>query len=148
MVFPIKSAFLYFTVLTFFSVSSSAQESALAGFIDKIDKGVAAGWALDRKNPSPGVEVQFYVDDPHGRRKEKLSGATTANLPRPDLLKAGFSSEKHGFLHEINSKFLDGKSHRLYAFIVSKKFPANRFRLMQSGMKFKYKLTRSKKQAP
>ncbi len=128
-----------------FSNVSLSEEPTLDGYIDQIVDGVAGGWAIDMQDQGASVEVQFFVDDPKGRNKKKFSGVTQAILPRPDLLTAGFQTETHGFQHEINFKFLDGKPHKLYAFAVSTKDPKIRHLLGGSGMEFKFKRTIKKK---
>jgi hypothetical protein len=46
---------------------------------------------VDEARPARPVEVQLYVDG-------RFVGATTANLPRPDVLRAGRAADElHGF---------------------------------------------------
>lgn len=61
------------------------------GALDEAKPQQVYGWAVDEASPARRVEVQLYIDG-------HFAGATTANLPRPDVLAAGRAEDElHGF---------------------------------------------------
>lgn len=61
------------------------------GALDEAKTQQIYGWAVDEASPARHVEVQLYIDG-------HFAGATTANLPRPDVLAAGRAEDElHGF---------------------------------------------------
>ena len=61
------------------------------GALDEATPQHVYGWAVDEAAPARRVEVQLYLDG-------QFAGATTANLPRPDVLAAGRAEDElHGF---------------------------------------------------
>jgi hypothetical protein len=61
------------------------------GALDEATPQHVYGWAVDEARPTNRVEVQLYIDD-------HFAAATSANLPRPDVLAAGrVRDELHGF---------------------------------------------------
>lgn len=55
------------------------------GWSDVADARVISGWAVDEAVPGSPVEVQVYIDG-------RFAGNGLANLPRPDVLRAGRSA--------------------------------------------------------
>lgn len=45
-----------------------------------------AGWAINRRDANRRVEVQLYIDD-------RFVGHTVAELPRPDVVQAGWTQD-------------------------------------------------------
>lgn len=45
-----------------------------------------AGWVVDARAAHAPVRVQLYIDD-------RVIGSTLADLPRPDVVRAGFASD-------------------------------------------------------
>ncbi|HEX8176331.1 MAG TPA: hypothetical protein VF543_14540 [Pyrinomonadaceae bacterium] len=55
------------------------------GWSDVADAKVVSGWAINEAAPGSAVEVQVYIDG-------RFAGDGLANLPRPDVFKAGRST--------------------------------------------------------
>jgi hypothetical protein len=55
------------------------------GWSDVADARVVSGWAVNEAAPGSPVEVQVYIDG-------RFAGDSLANLPRPDVLRAGRST--------------------------------------------------------
>jgi hypothetical protein len=54
-----------------------------------------AGWAINRRDPTKRVKVQLYIDD-------QLAGHAVAELPRPDVVQAGWTpDERCGYVFPI-----------------------------------------------
>ena len=54
-----------------------------------------SGWVVNQSSPSERVEVQLFID-------EKFVANGTADLPRPDVVAAGWSKdERHGYTFEV-----------------------------------------------
>jgi hypothetical protein len=54
-----------------------------------------AGWAINRRDPTKRVQVQLYIDD-------QLNGQAVAELPRPDVVQAGWTrDERCGYVFPI-----------------------------------------------
>src|SRR5947208_389859 len=69
-----------------------------------------AGWAVNGANTAERVELQLYVDD-------KFVTTTTANLSRPDIVAAGWSSDEwHGF--EFGNPQLGLGTHEARVYVV------------------------------
>lgn len=61
------------------------------GALDEATPAHVYGWAVDESSPEKRVEVQLYIDG-------HFAAATTAHLPRPDVLAAGRAEDElHGF---------------------------------------------------
>lgn len=65
-------------------------EKLVEGYIDAINGGRISGWAWCRSLPSLAVEVEIRIAD-------RLAAVARADLPRPDLAKAGLGDGRHGF---------------------------------------------------
>jgi|GEM_PF-5954663 len=62
---------------------------SLVGHIERIDRGILEGWAMD--SASPDTPVDLLVETPLGLRR------ALANAYRGDLHRAGIGSARHGF---------------------------------------------------
>ena len=61
------------------------------GALDEATTHQIYGWVVDESSPEKRVEVQLYIDG-------NFAATTTANLPRPDVLRAGRAEDElHGF---------------------------------------------------
>ncbi len=68
---------------------TQASLGALVGHVERIERGILEGWAMD--SASPDTPVELLVETPLGRRR------TLANAWRGDLHRAGIGSARHGF---------------------------------------------------
>ncbi len=66
-----------------------ASLGVLVGHIERIDRGILEGWAMD--SASPDMPVDLWVETPLGRRR------ALANAYRGDLHRAGIGTARHGF---------------------------------------------------
>lgn len=68
-----------------------------------------AGWAVNSAAPAEQVVVQLVIDG-------KLSGTQTANLPRPDVVAAGWArDEAHGYNFALSTLPAGDHEARVYA---------------------------------
>jgi hypothetical protein len=68
-----------------------------------------AGWAIRRNDPSQRVEVQLYIDD-------QFAGYTVAEIPRPDVVQAGWTSDPRcGYVFTIPPLSAGDHEARVYA---------------------------------
>jgi hypothetical protein len=68
-----------------------------------------AGWAIDRDDPSKRVEVQLYIDD-------QFAGDAIAELPRPDVVQAGWTSDPRcGYIFTLPALSAGNHEARVYA---------------------------------
>jgi Ca2+-binding RTX toxin-like protein len=77
----------------------AAALGALVGHVERIERGILEGWAMDSANPDTPVEL--VVDTPLGRRR------TLANAWRGDLHRAGIGSARHGFRVPLGPRATD-----------------------------------------
>ena len=68
-----------------------------------------AGWAIQRNDPSKRVEVELYIDD-------QFAGYAVAELPRPDVVQAGWTSDPRcGYVFTLPSLSAGDHEARVYA---------------------------------
>jgi len=68
-----------------------------------------AGWAIHRNDPSQRVEVQLYIDD-------QFIGDAVAELPRPDVVQAGWTSDPRcGYVFPLPTLSVGAHEARVYA---------------------------------
>jgi hypothetical protein len=82
------------------------QAAVYAGYHDAADCNVISGWAWNRNEPNNPVNIDIF------------DGATplatiSANIFRPDLLKAGIGNGYHGFICAVNNLLKDGQPHSI-----------------------------------
>lgn len=73
------------------------------GTVDAVTGFDVSGWAVFADTSSDG-ELEIVIDD-------QIAGTTKANLPRPDLRKAGVPTAKCGFIFSIPGRWHDGMTH-------------------------------------
>lgn len=78
-----------------------ADAGRFSGFVDGFDRGIIAGWALDRKYPSEPAMVEVYIDD-------ILVCEAVADLNRPDLAAVSPASTHKGFRIDL-TRYTPGK---------------------------------------
>lgn len=89
-----------------------------------------AGWAVNDAAPGQRVVVQLFVDG-------KLSGIQTANLPRPDVVAAGWATDEwHGYNFVVPSLTAGDHEARVYA--VHESGGATRYTLQLLGDPIKF----------
>lgn len=74
------------------------------------------GWAYDADAPEKPLMIHFYANAPFGLGGQ-LVGVATANLPRPDLNKAGYSGN-HGFSFKLPTVFNGTKIEKVYGYAI------------------------------
>jgi hypothetical protein len=68
-----------------------------------------AGWAIHRNDPSKRVEVELYIDD-------QFAGHAIAELPRPDVVHAGWTSDPRcGYVFTLPALSAGNHEARVYA---------------------------------
>ncbi len=68
-----------------------------------------AGWAIHRNDPGKRVEVELYIDD-------QFAGHTVAELPRPDVVQAGWTSDPRcGYVFTLPALSVGNHEARIYA---------------------------------
>ncbi|MBU1102666.1 fibronectin type III domain-containing protein [Patescibacteria group bacterium] len=83
------------------------------GWLDKADAGGVAGWAYDLDAGTSPIDVHVYIDG-------VIAGATTANLPRPDIVGAADGAVKdanHGFNYSF--PVLSAGTHRINVYAIN-----------------------------
>jgi SAM-dependent methyltransferase len=75
-------------------------EPTYEGFIDTFIDGVAAGWALDRRQLEDPVEIDLFVDG-------EYVASAVADLPRPDLFAVSPVSQHKGFQFDVRPYIAD-----------------------------------------
>ncbi len=71
------------------------------------------GWAVNQSNSSERVAVQLFIDG-------QFFGITSADLPRPDVMQAGWSEDEfHGYAFAVNSINPGVHTARIYALHTS-----------------------------
>jgi hypothetical protein len=90
------------------SVPTAAQRSGLDGRLEQVRDGIVAGWAFDWSDPSRRVEVNVLVDG-------EMVARTTADMPRPALVREGLGDGRHGFYVELPARLRDGGVHTIAA---------------------------------
>lgn len=84
-----------------------------------------AGWAIHRGNPSDRVEVQLYIDD-------QFVADAVAELPRPDVVQAGWTSDPHcGYVFTL--PMLSAGEHEARVYAVSRVRNGNYVTLQMTG---------------
>lgn len=100
------------------------------GWSDVADSKQVAGWALNEAAPGQPVEVQVYIDG-------RFAGDALANLPRPDVLKAGRSTtERCGF--QLETPPLAAGEHEARVYVVHASFGGARRTLQQIGFPLRF----------
>lgn len=61
---------------------------AFTGWGEVTSDRTISGWAINRHDLSKRVEVQLYIDD-------QFAGYAVAELPRPDVVQAGWTNDPH-----------------------------------------------------
>jgi hypothetical protein len=68
-----------------------------------------AGWVIQQNDPTKRVEVQLYIDD-------QFVGHTLADLPRPDVVRAGWTTDARcGYVFTLPALSLGDHEARVYA---------------------------------
>src|SRR5690554_6125963 len=73
--------------------SAEGGEIRIIGAVDLVTTLAVSGWAIDPAG-SEAVQLEILVEDLH-------VGEVTADLPRPDLMKAGFRESACGFVFKF-----------------------------------------------
>jgi GT2 family glycosyltransferase len=76
------------------------------GFLDRIEEGLVAGWALDPLNPHTALVMRVLIDG-------IVADVITCGLNRPDVGALNLPSTKVGFEYRIPARFQDGLRHVL-----------------------------------
>ncbi|WP_424363023.1 glycosyltransferase family 4 protein [Methylocystis parvus] len=92
----------------------------VAGHLDEVRHGAVRGWAWSPGRPDARLLVDVFV---HGR----FAGQCLANLPRPDLTKAGIGDGRHAFLLNLDPDLpaLDDGAIRVFA-LGKRRYELNR----------------------
>jgi len=93
------------------------------GWPDVANCSQVRGWAQDLDAKHSAINVHVYFDGTPGQKGAK-GYSVKANQHRSDLCKA-IGSCKHGFVFKTPSKFLDGKSHPVWAYGIDSKGGTN-----------------------
>ena len=88
----------------------------MGNFDSVSNSGTAYGWALDQDNATQSIAVHFYADGTAGTGE--FMGATTANVPRPDVNNATGYPGNHGYAYAIPDKYRNGIQHTIYAYAI------------------------------
>lgn len=88
------------------TLSLTAAESQVVGWVDQLSCTVVFGWAADKSTPTQPVTVQVWDG-------QVLLGSMVANAARPDTASAvgGGSSGNHGFGFSLPASVRDGRAH-------------------------------------
>lgn len=78
----------------------------MRGCFDRLESGVAYGWAYDARAPEAAVNVDIFIDG-------RLAATVPASQPRPDLQSAGIGTGRYGFSFSIPPEANDGGEHRI-----------------------------------
>lgn len=109
------------------------------GALDEAKPQQVYGWAVDESSPARRVEVQLYIDG-------HFAGATTANLPRPDVLAAGRAEDElHGF--SFSPPALTPGEHEARVYAVNAGSDDSRRTLHQIGLALKFIVEQSRGEA-
>ncbi len=76
------------------------------GFLDRIEDGLIAGWAMDPLNPKASLVLRVMIDG-------MVADVITCGLNRPDVGALNLPSTKVGFEYRIPARFQDGLRHVL-----------------------------------
>ncbi|WP_439114390.1 glycosyltransferase [Hydrogenophaga sp.] len=87
------------------------QEPIFKGRIDGLQDRFLKGWCLDQANPQRTLHIAVYCEN-------LLIATGFANISRPDLVSAGFKSERSGFNIPLPLKYCDGSEHHLTLKVV------------------------------
>jgi hypothetical protein len=110
------------------------------GALDEATPQHVYGWAVDEAAPARRVEVQLYIDG-------RFTAATTADLPRPDVLAAGRAEDElHGF--SFITPTLQPGEHEARAYAVYAGKDESRRTLHQIGMARKFVVESSVAESP
>jgi hypothetical protein len=84
-----------------------------------------AGWAIQRNDPAKRVEVELYIDD-------QFAGHAVAELPRPDVVQAGWTSDPRcGYVFTLPP--LSAGNHEARVYALSRVRNGNYVTLQMSG---------------
>lgn len=84
------------------SLSGTTQESVVLGHIEYVSGNSVFGWAFNEESPQSAVNVGVRVG-------QTLIGTGTAGLVRPNLQRAGFGEDGHGFCIPLDIPFTSGQ---------------------------------------
>ena len=91
--------FFISTFIFFVLFSARCYSLTVIGSLDVVNPTQGCqGWALDPDNPNANISVHFYANAPAGSPGSVFLGATTANLPRPDVNAVTGYPGNHGFV--------------------------------------------------
>jgi GT2 family glycosyltransferase len=76
------------------------------GFLDRIEEGLVAGWALDPLNPQAALVMRVLIDG-------QVADVITCDRNRADVAALHLPSTKVGFEYRIPARFQDGLRHVL-----------------------------------
>ena len=99
-----------------------------------------AGWAIHRDDPSKRVEVQLYIDD-------QFAGDAIAELPRPDVVQAGWTSDPYcGYVFTLPTLSVGNHEARVYA--LSRVRNGNYVTLQMTGNPLRFSVNADKTVTP
>ena len=99
-----------------------------------------AGWAIQRNDPSKRVEVQLYIDD-------QFAGDAIAELPRPDVVQAGWTSDPRcGYSFTLPTLSVGNHEARVYA--LSRVRNGNYVTLQMTGNPLRFSVNADKTVTP
>ena len=84
----------------------SASVAAYEGFHDVADCNVISGWAWNANQPNSPVNLDIYDG-------AAVVATVSANIFRPDLLKAGIGNGCHGFIYAVDNLLKNGQPHSI-----------------------------------
>jgi hypothetical protein len=84
--------------------TTDAEPTEYFGYHEIADCKQIAGWVLDKNRPERSVMVEVADGD-------RVVTSVSADIPRPDLLKAGVGTGKYGFAIPLPRSLRDGKPH-------------------------------------
>mgnify|MGYP000890741781 CR=1 FL=1 len=109
----VKAGLEFLVVIAAVSLAAySHVNPPIRGAIDIADTTRIAGWAYDPREPDARMEIQFFLDG-------VFAGATVADQPRPDLVKAeAATTPDHGFSIDTRTLRMAAGRHELKAYAV------------------------------
>ncbi|PYS25226.1 MAG: hypothetical protein DMF72_02300 [Acidobacteria bacterium] len=104
----------------------------LRGVLDKADRQVVSGWAVDEGNPEVRIEVQLFIDD-------RFVSDAPADKYRPDVHEAKRAQDDwHGF--EFQSPQLSPGDHEARVYAVHANGGGARRTLQLIGMPYRFRI--------
>jgi hypothetical protein len=101
------------------NVSVLTDNSSPVGYLDGlINTDVLSGWVIDQDDQTRSVDIHVYADGPAGSGGIFI-GSISANMPRPDLVNAGFTNANHGYHFQIPTAYQNGIPHNYYIYGIN-----------------------------